>query len=180
MSDQSVTQDIQILFELTCNEQLQSLDGNSVQLDITGKEPVISNPYTACIQAASNDLTLTLLLHAPKSVLIGTLPRMAEIKPLGNSLLEDWTLELSNRIIGKLKNKLISYGCILKNGLPRFIEPIASQNFKHNGEEMALFFDINGETIECRLFVEIFNKAMSLALQEHELDNTEESELDFF
>jgi len=178
MSTKDVIQDIQVLFDLTCSEQLQSLNKNIVQFEPTDNEPVISNVYPARIDAASSDLKLTLLLRTPKKMLVQTLPPMNEIRPVASSLLQDWTLELSNRIIGHLKNKLVSYGCTLQNGLPCILGSKANLAFKHKGEEVALYFDLEGETIECRLFIELFNPNMTLKLQEH--DTSKQGEIDFF
>ncbi|MCO7225285.1 hypothetical protein [Pleionea sp. CnH1-48] len=72
----------------------------------------------ARIDAGTFDLEVILILNVPMTVLSLTYPVSGEIINIDDEALEDWLLELSNLLIGKVKSKLINHNCILQLGLP--------------------------------------------------------------
>ena len=71
------------------------------------------------IGAGSAHLKLSICLNAEKSVLQGTYP--ANLGEPNDEKLTDWIGELSNQLMGRLKNKLINYECRVSMNIPTIV-----------------------------------------------------------
>jgi hypothetical protein len=70
------------------------------------------------IDASSNNITVKLLLGCPVSVLKKTYPIKENLDAIKLAALDDLILELANRYMDSLKNKLIPYDHTLNIGIP--------------------------------------------------------------
>jgi len=171
-----VTSYITDLFESACIKQIESLDCEIEKAEHLGKA---ADTSTSTINAESNDLKITLVLTIPKTLLEQILPDIGEILSVDISILEDWSKELANRFLGRLKNKLVPHDCILKMGFPILCQADdVATLFEDDGEKITLYFRVNNEIIECCLLLNIINKSMTLGIYEDEDEDWfDESEL---
>jgi hypothetical protein len=108
------------LLDTTCAKQFESLGCfiKSVDDDLScigSLEDFVS----VSIQAQSDDLSLSLYLSVPGAFLRETMPLVDAQNSEIVQFQEDWCMELANRFLGRLKNKLISHRCVLMMGLPK-------------------------------------------------------------
>ena len=165
------------LFESGCFKQFQSVNHQIKRVEEPSHR--VDAP-AAYIDAGSSDLIATLQLRIPKEALKQTYPVVADILPVDDYLLEDWLFELANRLLGRLKNKLLSHDCVLKMGLPRTtFNKDVDRLFQTDGQHQYLYFELCNEVIECHLSVNIINPTMSLVEYEDEDEDWfDESELE--
>ncbi len=169
------------MFEASCIELFSSLDCSVEQeheedIDL-GSAPI------AFIDAGSEDLEAVIVLHIPLSVLTMTYPEFAaeSIMDVSEAVLEDWILELANQLIGRFKNKLISYGCRLKIGLPAMYYDANDATLPIAGHEPYRgFFAIDKEIVECSLYLQLFNPHLALSPPSEEDGGPGEGELELF
>jgi len=163
------------LFDSTCIKQFESLGCDIVMV---GSQNDSEGVLRAYIEAFSEDVTVMLCLNVPKQLLIETMP--FDSVNGDDSLLVDWILELSNRFLGRLKNKLVDHGCDLKMGLPKFcIDTVVQQSLQGKFTQAGRYFEINNKTMECCLFLDVSDEAGQLSEYEDEDEDWfEESELE--
>jgi len=123
-------------------------------------------------------VSVMLCLNVPRSLLAETMPFEGDRGD--DSLLVDWVLELSNRFLGRLKNKLVDHGCSLKMGLPKFcIDTVVQRSLKDKFTQADRYFEINKKVMECHLFLDVSSTANQLTEYEDEDEDWfEESELE--
>ena len=131
MSDTKQHQILNDLYVQACG-CLLSAYGLSVEIQERG----IGNnshkrSYISLLSATSEGISLSSMLKIDRDLVVS-------IHPLGcvdisQGDLKDWTRELNNQLVGRLKNKLLGYGRDFKVGLPILIKgtdvsPIATSN----------------------------------------------------
>ncbi len=84
--------------------------------EILGEEEFL----IALIGLSNDSIRLSLTLLVSQSLLNSSLPE--DIDEINDIVLQDWIGELSNSLAGRIKHKLVSYGCILNLGLPTVIQ----------------------------------------------------------
>ncbi len=133
------------------------------------------------IDAGSEDLEIRVLLRFPYSVLAMTYP-VEEVMDVDDAKLEDWLGEISNQLIGRLKNKLIKHEVYLKLGLPESLFGVAPEQIEPEGfVKEVFFFDIDNENIECHVLVDVINEHISFQTEESATDDTlDGGELELF
>jgi CheY-specific phosphatase CheX len=136
----------------------------------------------ACIDAGSIDLELIICLQFPVSVLALTYPVQEDITGVDEERLEDWISELSNQLIGRIKNKLLAHNCRVDLGLPTsYFGSDVSHLLSENGEIMSVYFDVDGETCAFHISIEVFEDDMVFTLDEAEdTDSLGDGELEMF
>jgi hypothetical protein len=163
------------LFDSTCIKQFESLGCDIAKVELQGNCEDVLRAY---IDASSENVSVMLCLNVPRALLLETMPFKG--KDGYDSLLIDWVLELSNRFLGRLKNKLVDHGCDLKMGLPIFCADSEIQSSLQDKFTQAdRYFEVNNKTMECCLFLDVKNDADQLSEYEDEDEDWfEESELE--
>ena len=163
------------LFDSSCIKQFESLGCDIEQVEIPSRSEGVLRAY---IEATSEDVSVMLCLNVPRQLLVETMPFANADNNEG--LLADWILELSNRFLGRLKNKLVDHGCGLKMGLPRFCADAQLQkSLSDKFSQANRYFEINNKIMECCLFLDVSNEAKQLVEYEDEDEDWfEESELE--
>jgi len=142
----------------------------------------LSDSLTAYINADSSDLSIALLLSIPKPLLSQLLPANEVNTCADENALNDSILELSNQLLGKLKNQLVSQQCRLNMGLPKLCfnaesEPLLSAQ----SDKRKLFYEIDNNLIECLIAVDIINKDIMINPSNEEIDtDIDDGELELF
>lgn len=140
-------------------------------------------PYEpiAFIDAGSDDLEMVIFLRVPFTVLALTYPCADVINELEEAILEDWIAELSNQLIGKIKNKLIREGCLVKIGLPTSYFDVDFNELPQSQHRfIKLHYKIDKVLIECGIYVELFNENLVLSPQPEEEGSLNEGEIELF
>jgi hypothetical protein len=87
--------------------------------------------YVSVLSASGDGISLSSMLRIDQNVVMNLHPLApAQISQLD---LEDWCLELNNQLIGRVKNKLLGFDCVLVVGLPVLltgtnVTSVAAQN----------------------------------------------------
>ena len=180
MTSSVVVQCIQEIFEESCTGLLASLSDLAVKLEASNEE-LIDVPI-ACIDAGSNDIELTLCLQFPVSVLALTYPVQEDITGVDEERLEDWISELSNQLVGRVKNRLLTHNCRVDLGLPTsYFGSDVSHLLSGNSEIMSMYFDVDGETCAFHMSVDVFEEDMEFTLQEaDDSESLDDGELELF
>lgn len=162
------------LFDSACIKQFESL---GCEVEGVGLLAHSGDIHRAYIEATSEELSVMLCLNVSRKLLLQTMPTVGSAD---ESLIKDWILELANRFLGRLKNKLISHSCVLKMGLPQFCaDDQAQKSLQNKFVQTARYFEINNEVVECCLFIDISDDAEALSEYEDEDEDWfEESELE--
>jgi len=162
------------LFDSACIKQIESLGCDIERVDVLAHSEEVLRAY---IEATSEDISVMLCLNVPKALLVHTMP--ASLGEGDADIERDWVLELSNRFLGRLKNKLISHDCVLVMGLPQFCTDTGAQKSLQDKFVQAVrYFKINNLVMECCLFIDIADDAKALSEYEDEDEDWfEESEL---
>jgi hypothetical protein len=178
------------LFDSTCHKQFESMGCEIFplpQYDASLASQHESEPVCATIECVSEDLVIRLIVQASKGFLIKTMPLIGGQRIELRSFQEDWCLEIANRFLGRLKNKLVSHGCSLQMGLPSLCADVKQTQLQHqlNLSAKRMFQVTNGpvsgpdiEMVECTLFVEL--KCPDLRIEDYEDEDEDwfdESEL---
>jgi len=180
MTNAAVVQCVQGLFEESCTGLLSSLSNLAIKIE--GDRGDLIDVPIACIDAGSNDLELIICLQFPVSVLALTYPVQEDITGVDEERLEDWISELSNQLVGRVKNKLLTHNCRVDLGLPTsYFGSDVSHLLSENGEVTSVYFDVDGETCAFHISVEVFEADMLFTLDEHEdTDSLDDGELELF
>lgn len=165
------------LFESAGIKQFESMNE---EVELIGKPGKDSDVLKSYIDVTSDDLKVALSLSVPRSVLKKTIPGVPQGTNITDAMQEDWILELANRLLGRLKNKLLSHSCILHMGIPKSSQrEDVDKLFDDGGQKESFFFDMNGEVVECYLSLNIYNENMEMDLYEDEDEDWfSESELE--
>lgn len=169
------------LFDSTCVKQFESMRCAIHPLNALDVKSIDSS-VCASIRCHSDDIALVLLVSADKRFLANTIPMVGGVRLETASFQNDWCLELANRFLGRLKNKLLSHGCSLKMGLPT-LNSLSAQVELITESTVSRCFQIEGEQeggqIQCALSVTLLNNDMALDdYEDEDEDWFEESELD--
>jgi len=180
MEKSQIIQCIQELFETTFIELFQHLNCTIKRV----ADPVceLDDVPIAYIDAGSEDIEIMLLLQAPMSALALTYPASEIITEVNEEKLEDWISELTNQLIGRLKNKLIPHNCLLKIGLPRsFFGADVNELLPPGVDYIEFFFDVDSEIVECKLALDFISEEMHFNINANDDDSgVGEGELEFF
>ena len=163
------------LFDSTCVKQFESLGCEVAVVESQGHSEAVLSAY---IEAVSEDVSVMLCLNVPRALLVKTMPFVDEGK--NDELIIDWLLELSNRFLGRLKNKLVDHGCSLKMGLPKFcVDTKKQQALAGKYTQADRYFKVDSSLMECCLFIDVSSNAEPLSEYEDEDEDWfEESELE--
>ena len=167
------------LFEQACLALFQSMDCDVQPLACDS----VDSAYmpTAYIDAGTEDFELLLTLRLPLAALTMTYPIQERIISIDESELEEWILELANRLLGLLKAKLILHNCTLKTGLPSYDLGKDSTQSIYQCEYAPYFFALDEEPIELGITLEMLRDNIAMTPQAKVDDNTiQAGELDFF
>ena len=156
--NKSIVSLITKLFDTACINQFESMGCEIREVDNPSSSFEIMSAF---IQAQSTDLQLGLLLKTSRLLLVQTMPS-ADLDSINEpSMQEDWNLELSNRFLGRLKNKLVPYGCRLNIGLPIVPDENLILELQGNAQSIIRLFEVSSEitnsVVECYLFVKMLN-----------------------
>jgi len=152
------------LFDSACIKQFESLGCDIARVETQGHSDGFLRAY---IEAVSDNVSVMLCLNVPRRLLVETMPFDGAGED--DSLLVDWVLELSNRFLGRLKNKLVDHGCSLKMGLPEFcIDTSVQLSLKEKFTQADRYFEINNKIMECCLFLDVSSAAGQLSEYEDE------------
>jgi CheY-specific phosphatase CheX len=112
-------------------ESLQRIDGflavsitdlfssHGIGVDASAyREAGIEDPFAATIGFASDDLHGVLVLTLARDIVERSLPKSLKAGKPGDDILADWTGELSNQMLGRLKNKFHASGVDISLGTP--------------------------------------------------------------
>ncbi len=166
------------LFETTCIKQFESINRKITRVEAPGV--MTGERRAAFISCANEDMKVGLLLCMSERALINTMPSMGDLAPdLCEEMLQDWLHEQCNRLMGRLKNKLLDHQCSLRMGLP---QPCPKDYMgvmqQQQGEKICEYYELDGEVIECHLCVHRLNPQMVLEQYEDEDEDWfDESEL---
>lgn len=179
------------LFDSTCIKQFESMNCDIYPLnqnDVGLSSRKDLEAVCAHIDCDSEDLNIRLLVQATKGFLVKTMPLIGGQRIELVSFQEDWCLEIANRFLGRLKNKLVSHECFLKMGLPELCRDAQHETLQKQLDACATrVFHIKGgpdsgadvEIIECTLFVDL--KRADLQIDDYEDEDEDwfdESELE--
>lgn len=179
------------LFDSTCISQFESMgceisnveDASDLSGHVSG-----SHLVTSYIEAASENLSVKLFLTSPRALLSETMPGVEDLSMSTEQFQEDWNLELANRFLGRLKNKLVDHGCSLQMGIPlKCLDAEARKEMQFGAEKVERFFQVDhrfkgvlkSDVIDCCLFIQLINS--ELELEDHEDEDEawfDESELE--
>ncbi|BCD98728.1 hypothetical protein [Marinagarivorans cellulosilyticus] len=177
----NVTQAIELirtLFEQSCTELFESMHCNV--------EPAACNDVesayipAAYIDAGADDFELLLTLRLPLAALTMTYPIQDQIVSIDESELEDWILELSNRLLGLLKAKLMSRDCRLNTGLPSHDFGEDTTQSINQCEYIPYYYKLDEEPIEMGITLETFSETIAIEDDAKEDDSAQAGDLDFF
>jgi len=162
MAEVSITDRIIDLFDATCVMQFESMGCSVLKVENPSSWTGV---LSAHIEAVSEDLSIQLLLIAPSPLLAQTMPVGDGYSVADPDLQKDWLNELANRFLGRLKNKLVSLGCILKIGLPIGGGAVSGEEEYIVGmkeDQIVRCFEIAGDiasdVLECRLYIKLHNE----------------------
>lgn len=142
----------------------------------------LDSSICSSISCFSDDIAMTLTIAVDKGFLVNTIPMIGGQRLDTLSFQKDWCLELANRFLGRLKNKLLSHNCTLSMGLPVLIDVSEYRKLAPHSD-ISRFFEIDGlgqeHQIRCILSVNMLNDEMVLDdYEDEDEDWFEESELD--
>lgn len=168
------------LFENVCLELFNSLNCDVTSCDYF--EIDIKHTPIAKIDAGSDEIALVVGLQLPMSVLALTYPVKKSIPLFSDVDLEDWISELSNRLIGRLKNKLLAHNCVLGVGLPTsFFNSKLTDVLLTSNEIKSYYFDIDGEKCACHIILERFDNVEHFIFETPGEDNMQaEGDMELF
>lgn len=176
---QQITPHIAGLFNSACINVFSDFDQGIRKIDHPSSN---SDTLTAYINADSSDFNVSLLLSMPRQLL----SQFLSTNKMGSSekerVLSESILELSNQLLGKLKNQLVSDECRLKLGLPKLCSDSESnQLLPERSDKQKLFYEIKNNLIECHLAVDVINENMTMIPVGEDVNASfEESELELF
>ena len=165
------------LFDSTCSKQFESMSCDIHLLDIADFQHR-KNLVCSLIECQSDDVQLALVISATRGFLDNTMPVIDEQQLSIAEGQSDWCLELANRFLGRLKNKLLSHGCSLNMGLPKLIEcGSESKAMPSSDSKVTRVFQINSSDEESLICCYL---RISLLSDKVALDDYEDEDEDWF
>ena len=170
---------IRTLFEESCIELFEGM--NCTVEPATADCVETAYIPTAYIDAGNDDFELLLTLRLPLASLTMTYPVQDEIITIDESALEDWALEVSNRLLGLLKRRLARRDCGVKTGLPNHDFGEDTAQSINQCEYAPFFYKLDDEAVEMGITLETFKETIAIAENAKEDDsNAQAGDLDFF
>ncbi|MCG8670814.1 MAG: hypothetical protein MI867_15495 [Pseudomonadales bacterium] len=167
------------LFEESCTELFQGLGCNIKQIEAPDDQS--EQVPIAVIDAGSSELEVVVLMLLPVRVLALTYPTREEIITVFETTLEDWISELSNQLIGKLKNRLLNYGITLQLGLPAAYFGDELENLMPNhGHLEHFYFNVDNQLFECVVSIDFLSDVLELVCQTDNDNNINTGDLELF
>ncbi len=168
------------LFDQACTEQFEAL---GCQTESVSGESHAHESMASFIVAGSEDLSICLVLKAPRVLLAQTMP-IVDLERINDPVYqEDWNGELANRFLGRLKNKLVEFDCRLKIGLPELLTESELKHFKGDGQEVVRHFAISSEltesVVDCFLYIDVLNPSLNLTQAPNDPKAGDDGELVF-
>ncbi len=154
------------LFETACGKEFESIHSAFIEVQECHLQPTDPSVY---ISAGNDHLKITLLMRVPHAILHNTLPAMEVYAAMEDEILEDWLLEMSNRLLCRIKNKLLDHDCNLKMGLPKATNVKIRALF--DAQTTALcsrYFMLDSKVLESHLRVDILEPDFTLSRFEDE------------
>lgn len=170
------------LFDSTCEKQFESMHCDIIKLS-DAEYKNLNDAICTSIDCYSEDINICLKISADTGFLRDTMPMSIDGEQNVEPFLQDWCLELANRFLGRLKNKLLSHDCVLKMGLPSLVDCSAKRESlneeKVSFEQVFQIVDSNKTNqIQCALFIDLLNAEMVLEdYEDEDEDWFDESEL---
>ena len=165
------------LFKYSCVGVFESIGFNS---SVSNQDLVeLESVPTSSITAENDDLEITLLIAGPYNGLELTYPDYDKDK-IKNSLLLDWLGEISNRLMGDLKNRLVVYDHRMKIGTP-IVE--AASNFvseeqqKNHQKVINVCINLGEDVFVCKASINIINQDIEFVESDLEFSDTGELEM---
>ncbi|NNM52723.1 MAG: hypothetical protein HKM02_10965 [Pseudomonadales bacterium] len=180
MSKESVIGEIHNLFEAAVLTMFESF-GCEIKRILEPPYELTDVPL-ASMDAGSQDIEVMIFISMPLPILALTYPSSLErIIAIDESTLEAWFPELANQLMGKLKNKLILYGCNLQMGLPNsYFGKNLSEVLPEGYDHATFYFDVDGEVFETCLSINIFNEDMVVLSSGNVDTGPDDGELELF
>lgn len=179
VNNEQVVDKIFNLYGISCAELFEGL--NCVVESVGSTDGDFSYEPIAFIDAGSDDIEVVIFLRVPFSVLALTYPCADVMNDLEEEILEDWIAELSNQLIGKVKNKLIREGCVVKIGLPASYFDVDFNDLPQSQHEFLMqYYKIDNVQIECGIYIEIFNENLVLSPQPMQEGSLNEGDIELF
>ena len=179
MTVDATLQHLTRLFDESCLEVFAEFD-----CDIRKTEevmPVKSDDPLAMIDAGSRELEIALVLRLPVNILALTYPAGADIAHVSEETLEDWIAEISNQLIGKIKNKLLGYNVRISLGLPNaYFGVDLDELIATDRHCFVSVFDIDNELLEVIILVDIHDPSIDLSAPPQADDGPGGGELELF
>lgn len=167
------------LFEDACLELFDSMQCHAQR--VVGDELVSGETPIAFIDAGSQDFEMILTLRLPLPALTMTYPVQEQILNIDEKELEDWLLEMANRLLGLLKLKLTARNCAINTGLPTHDLGFDSNLSINQQPYFAFHFDVDDELVETGIRIESFSNEINMAAEPTEAaSHIQAGELDFF
>ncbi len=176
MNKQQIISQINAIFEQSCRDVFTGLDCAFLDAKPPESDVVAS---TVEIDASSSDLYLDLQLQIPKAILQLSHPMRDSDIDMNDEVIQDWNLELANRILGKVKGRLATRAGQLKLGLPVQKQQTDDDHVNDNANSTTMFFEIEHEVFACQLRIEILNDKLELETTEEDALESE-GELELF
>lgn len=167
------------LFKDSCIELFESHQCDVNQ--VSDSDINENGQFSAMIDATSDDLEILLLINISYSILALTYP-ITNVLQVSEQELEDWILEISNMLMGKVKGKLIKYDCNINLGLPdSYYDIDRSELLPSGANKRTFYFLIDNEPFECNVVLKVFNKEFDLQSKLGTVvDDSDEGELELF
>ncbi len=179
MNAEASIQELTRIFEESCLELFTGFGCNIQKTDEAMPEG--TDDPVAMVDAGSPELEIAVILRLPVNILALTYPAGAEITQVSEEVLEDWIAEISNQLIGKIKNRLLTYGVRLTLGLPNAYFGVDMADMITEGRHcMVSVFDIDNELLEVVLLMDILDDTLDLTTPPQEDDGPGGGELELF
>lgn len=179
MDAQANVQALSQLLDECCLELFEGFNCNITKTD----EPITQSKDDpiAVIDAGSEKLDVTVILQLPISILALSYHTDVDITKVAEEVLEDWIAELSNQLIGKLKNRLLKYELRMTLGLPAaYFGADMTELMPKEKSYIASIFNIDNELLEVIMAIDIIDESLSLSAPTQEDDGPGEGELELF
>lgn len=176
--DEAVTLICQ-LFEESCIELFESMQCQTER--VSTQELLGADAPIAFIDAGSDDFEVLLTLRLPFPALTMTYPVQEHILNIDEKELEDWILEMANRLLGHFKVKMTVRNCQVKTGLPTHDFGFDISHSINHQPYYAFHFVIDDELVETGIRIETLTDDIHIATDFIPPDNNiQAGELDFF
>lgn len=123
---------LSIIDSLINETVVELLQAHGVHLSATGYcIDDVPEPFAATIGFTSEHLRGILVLILDRSLALSSLPAFKREAPADDKLVADWTGELANQLLGRLKNGLHDYGLDIALGTPTVFAGQGMNHFSH-------------------------------------------------